>query len=129
MNNPIVAATRAFTLCAAAVLSFPTANASTNDTSVRSTSDGRLSYVVRFDDIDVSKMAGVQTLYSRLRSAAKTVCEPLDGAGLHAAAQHRACMDKALSDAVASVDRPMLSQYHQSRTGDKSGLVQLAKAN
>jgi hypothetical protein len=39
-------------------------------------------------------------------------------------------MDKAVSDAVASVNRPLLSQYHQLRTkGDRIGLVQLARAD
>jgi len=37
---------------------------------------------------------------------------------------------KAVNDAVASVDAPLLSQYYQLRNkGDKAGLVQLAKAN
>jgi hypothetical protein len=39
-------------------------------------------------------------------------------------------MKKAIADAVASVNRPLLSQYHQLRTkGDKTRGVELAKAN
>lgn len=39
-------------------------------------------------------------------------------------------MNKAVNDAVARVDAPLLTQYNQLRSkGDKAGLVQLAKAN
>jgi hypothetical protein len=39
-------------------------------------------------------------------------------------------MNKAIADAVASVNRPLLSQYHQARTkSDKRRIVEIAKAN
>jgi hypothetical protein len=38
-------------------------------------------------------------------------------------------MHKAIADAVSSINRPLLSQYHQLRTkGGKAGPVQLAKS-
>lgn len=132
MNNMIATTTRALTFCVAAALGFSTSNASAADAATfQSTKDGRLTYVVRFADINLETAAGAQALYSRLRHAATMVCVPLEGVSLRDATQHRECMEKAMADAVASVDRPMLSQYHQSRTksGDKSGYVQVAKAN
>jgi hypothetical protein len=39
-------------------------------------------------------------------------------------------VNKAVEDAVAQVNLPLLSQYHQLRSrGDGSGLVQLANAD
>jgi hypothetical protein len=39
-------------------------------------------------------------------------------------------MTKALTEAVSKVNRPLLSQIHQSHSkSDKTGLVQLARAN
>ncbi len=66
-------------------------------------------------------------MYSRIRQAANAVCESLDSRVLGFTEKHRACVNQAIADAVASVDRPLLSQYHQLRTkGDKGAVVQLA---
>jgi UrcA family protein len=131
MNNTIPAIARALTIGIAATLAFNTANASTDGVSnVQSMTNQYLTYVVRFSDLDVSKIEGAKTLYTRLRYAAKVVCEPFESASLSGYARHNACMDKAIADAVARVDRPLLSQYHQLRTkGEKAGPVQLAKSN
>lgn len=89
-----------------------------------------VTYTVRFSDLDISKMKDAKTLYLRIRLAAEVVCTPLESASSWVAEQHRACMDKAIADAVAGVNRPLLSQYHQLRLEhNKAGLVQLAKAN
>jgi len=131
MNNTILAMTRALTIGIAAILAFNSANASADGVSnVQSMTNQYLTYVVRFSDLDVSKIEGAKTLYTRLRYAAKVVCEPLESASSWGYARHNDCIDKAIADAVASVDRPLLSQYHQSRTkGEKAGPVQLAKSN
>ena len=131
MNNTIPNIARALTIGIVAILAFNAANASTDGVSnVQSMTNQYLTYVVRFSDLDVSKIEGAKTLYARLRYAAKVVCTPLENASSWGDAQHRACMDKAIADAVASVDRPLLSQYHQLRTkGEKAGPVQLAKSN
>jgi UrcA family protein len=92
--------------------------------------DGLKQYVVRFPDLDLSKMAGATALYSRRRHAARVVCDPLQSRQMEIAAEYRACMDRAVANAVARVDRPLLSEYHQMHIkGDKAGLVQLARAN
>jgi UrcA family protein len=131
MNKTIATAARALTICIAATLGFNAANAATDDaSSAQSMKKEYLTYVVQFSDLDVSKIEGAKTLYARLRLAAQVVCTPLESASSWGERQHRACMDKAIADAVASVNRPLLSQYHQSRTtGNKSSPVQFAKAN
>jgi len=131
VNNTIPAIARALTIGIAATLACNAANASTDGVSnVQSMTTQHLTHVVRFSDLDVSKIEGAKTLYARLRLAAKVVCEPLESASSWAELQYRACMDKAIADAVASANRPLLSQYHQLRTkGNKAGSVQLAKSN
>jgi UrcA family protein len=131
MNKSMTTTALAMTIGIAATLICNAADASTgspsNDESVTNASHN---YVVRFIDVDLSKIDGAVVLYARLRQAAGTVCRPLESRELGFAEKHRVCMDKAISDAVASVNRPLLSQYHQLRTkGDRVGLVQLARAN
>jgi UrcA family protein len=86
-----------------------------------------VTYPVGYSDLDVSTMSGVKTLYLRIRFAAETLCESAATWGKN---EGEACVYKAVNDAVARVDAPLLSQYHQLRSkAYKAGLVQLAKAN
>jgi UrcA family protein len=86
-----------------------------------------VSYPVQYSDLDVSKIKGAKTLYLRIRYAAETLCE---SAATWGKKEGDACVQKAVNDAVARVDAPLLTQYSQLRSkGDKAGLVQLAKAN
>jgi UrcA family protein len=127
MINTIPNIARALTIGIAAILAFNAANASDGGTAnVKSATSEYLTYVVRFADLDVSKMEGAKTLYARLGFAAKIVCAPLDSAGSWGEVKHRTCMNKAIADAVASVNSPLLSQYHQFRTTGDKAPVQLA---
>ena len=85
-----------------------------------------MSYPVRYSDLDVSKMKGAKTLYLRIRHAAETVCE---SAATWGKKEAEACVHKAVNDAVARVDFPLLTQYSQLRSKGNGRLVQLAKAN
>jgi UrcA family protein len=124
-------AARAMTICLAAIAGFNAADTSAGSlSSDPSASDGLLKQVVRFHDLDLSKIEGVTTLYARLRHAGRAVCDPFKSRDMWFPEKQRACMDKAIADAVASINRPLLSQYHQLRIkGDKAGLAQFAKAN
>lgn len=129
MNKTIATAVRGLTISVAATLCFNAANASPEGVS-NDTKPPVLTYVVRFADLDVSKLEGAKSLYGRLRHAAQVVCKPLEGASSWGSDQYTICMNKAIADAVASVNRPLLSQYHQSRTQrDQGRNVELAKAN
>ena len=91
------------------------------------TASWSVAYPVRYSDLDVSTMQGAKTLYLRIRFAAETLCE---SAATWGKKEGEACVNKAVEDAVAHVNLPLLSQYHQLRSqGDKAGLVQLANAN
>jgi UrcA family protein len=86
-----------------------------------------VTYPVGYSDLDVSKLKGAKTLYLRIHHAAEILCE---SAATWGKKEGAACVRKAVDEAVARVDVPLLSQYNQLRDkGDKLGLVQLAKAN
>jgi UrcA family protein len=84
-------------------------------------------YPVRYSDLDLSKMKGAKILYLRIRYAAEMVCE---SAATWGKREGEACVHKAVNDAVARVNAPLLTQYSElRRKGDKAGLLQLAKTN
>jgi UrcA family protein len=92
-----------------------------------STANWSVTLPVRYSDLDVSTMQGAKTLYLRIRFAAETLCE---SAATWGKKEGQACVNKAVEDAVAHVNLPLLSQFHQLRSqGAKAGLVQLANAN
>ena len=68
--------------------------------------------VVRFRDLDLTQPAGAEALFSRLRTAAREVCEPVSSV-LHL---DRQCTNEALANAVADVDQPVLTQYYLVKT-------------
>lgn len=74
------------------------------------------SQTVSYADLDLSKPAGVQTLYQRIKAAARNVCGPVDQYTY--ASSHRAfrkCCETAIADAVAQVDRPTLTALHKEK--------------
>jgi len=92
-----------------------------------STANRSVTYPVRYSDLDVSTVKGAKTLYLRIRYAAETLCESTATWGKK---EGEVCVQKAVNDAVARVNVPLLTRYSQLRSkGDKAGLVQLANAN
>ena len=128
MNKPIAAAARAMVICAAVIAGYGAAAGSLSDG--QSAVNASPTYVVRFQDLDLSKIDGAKALYGRLRHAADVVCASFESRAMGLSAKHRDCVDKAIGAAVASVNRPLVSQYHQLHTkGDKFNPVRLAKVN
>jgi UrcA family protein len=94
----------AVTTCLVATLCFKVADASAGSIADgHSAADTPRAYVVRFADLDLSSAAGTTALHARLRGAAEWVCAPLESRALGLSAKHKACMDKAMADAVASI--------------------------
>jgi UrcA family protein len=85
-----------------------------------------LSMKVQFADLDLTHHQGVAVLYDRITYAAKTICEPFEGRDLRSAANTGRCVREAISTAVAKVNRPVLTDYHQMRTGVSSGPPRVA---
>jgi len=72
---------------------------------------------VKFGDLDLSRPQDAALLYSRIRAAAERVCSPFDAAGLAAKQHLDACINKAISEAVTTVDRPALSRVYGAMGG------------
>ena len=74
------------------------------------------SEVVRYDDLRLISDVGAAVMYARLHSAADRVCGgPADSLQIAQQKRYRACVDDALSKAVADVNSPILSKYFESR--------------
>jgi UrcA family protein len=130
MKNTNIQAIRAVAICTAVALGFSAAGASAATSKIQFVSDGVNKYVVQFSDLDLSKIDGAAALYNRVSYAAAIVCNSLRSRDVGIAAKYRDCVARAIAGAVASVDRPLVSQYHESRTkGVKAAYVQLVKAN
>jgi UrcA family protein len=96
-------------------------------TAAEATPASTVSYPVGYSDLDVSTANGAKTLYLRIRYAAETLCE---SAATWGKKEGQACVNKAVNDAVARVNAPLLTQYGQPHSkGDETGFEQLAKAN
>ncbi len=82
------------------------------------------SVVVKYADLDTSNAQGAATLYWRLHSAAKRVCEDLDpGRELARVPLYASCIHTALSTAIVKINRPAVTAYaaaHGLPTGDSS---------
>jgi UrcA family protein len=68
--------------------------------------------VVKVGDLDLSQKSGVATLYSRIRSAAREVCEPLDEVSIKLLRERFDCRQDAVARAVADVNSPALTNYY-----------------
>lgn len=82
--------------------------------------------VVSFAGLDLTSQKGADVLYSRIRSAAKIVCRVNESREQHRIARAHACYRSALEDAVAQVNRPLLSEVHARRTGRPEDVVRSA---
>ena len=67
---------------------------------------------VGITDLDLNQPAGARILYGRLRAAARYVCGPSIRVGLEMPTDFQDCYQKALSDAVRSVNRPQLTRIY-----------------
>jgi UrcA family protein len=96
-------------LTSTAVLSLVVLNAAYAD-------EGPKSLTVQFADLDLGKDEGAAALFNRIKGAAKQVCSAQSGGmTLRDKQRYSACIEFALSNAVARVDRPELTEYVISR--------------
>lgn len=69
--------------------------------------------IIHYDKVDVQSQQGAATVYSRIRKAALTVCEPDNLAVLRSGRQVHACIDATVNDAVQAVDSPALTAIYE----------------
>jgi UrcA family protein len=77
--------------------------------------DDRPSRVVAYRDLDLSRDSGVATLYARINSAARRVCEPMDDLLEKLSRDRLNCREDAIARAVSEVNSPALTSYHQAQ--------------
>jgi UrcA family protein len=64
--------------------------------------------VVKYGDLNVSNPLGAAALYGRIRRAADSVCPRYERSDLASKARKDACVHKAITDAVTTVNQPAL---------------------
>jgi UrcA family protein len=72
---------------------------------------------VVYKDLNLEGSAGAQMLYKRIQGAANQVCGKADGRDLQAVSAQKACVKRAVSDAVAAVNSTMLTRVHLAKSG------------
>lgn len=104
---------RVLSLCASAtILSLALLN------TAHATDPAPKSRTVQFADLDLNRAAGAATLFNRIKGAAQAVCgSHRSGVTLRDQERYADCMRIAVSNAVARVDEPMLTEYVVNRTG------------
>ena len=81
------------------------------------------SVTVSYADLDLTKEAGIESLYQRLRTAARQVCGSKDSRYLEDVREWQRCHDAALENAVNNFGNVRLSAVHQERTGNPGRVV------
>jgi UrcA family protein len=82
--------------------------ASNNNDSVRTET-------VRYGDLNLGKPEGAAALFRRLHNAAADVCgDPVEDR-YSPVPRYQRCMNRAMGDAVVTVDEPALTAYAQAR--------------
>jgi UrcA family protein len=70
---------------------------------------------VHYANSDVQTQEGAAAVYSQIRSAAFSVCEPSNLAMMRSSRQLHACVNAAVDGAVQAVDSPALTAINESR--------------
>ena len=72
---------------------------------------------VRYADLDLNTAAGVEELYARLRSAARSVCNVGERRSLAEAMAAKSCYHQVLGTAVEGTKSPSLAALHRADSG------------
>lgn len=75
---------------------------------------------VRYSDLNLGTQAGATVLYNRIRNAAAQVCGDPTSRELTEATAAKACIDRAISSSVHSVNNPRLTSVYDSHIGVKT---------
>ena len=72
---------------------------------------------VKYQDVDPSSAQGAAVLYERIRSAAASVCSPLDHGDVLSRQHANACVQDLVEHAVTSVGTPALRAIYAAKHG------------
>jgi len=102
-----------YALVATALLA---ASLTANLASAATPDDGPKQTVVNFSDLDLSRPKDAHRLYSRIKYAARQVCDNNPSSDLRLLKAYETCMAKAINDAVAQVQSMQVAAIHQADT-------------
>jgi UrcA family protein len=74
------------------------------------------SITVKYSDLNLATDAGAHELYSRIATAARSVCPDADIRDLGAFASSKTCQSEAIARAVQDVRNPRLAAVYSART-------------
>jgi UrcA family protein len=72
-----------------------------------------LTKVVSYAGLDLYAQSDAKVLYTRIRSAAKQVCAPLESIELTLRRSWQSCVNEAVASAVQHVNAPTLTALHE----------------
>ncbi len=79
--------------------------------------DGLRHRIVKFGELDLTRGPGIAVLYARIKAAARAVCERDGDYGSSSVQAERQCQTRAMSDAIGTINLPMLTSYHRQQSG------------
>lgn len=79
--------------------------------------DTSATQMVTYKDLNLNSDADTRALYRRIQRAANKVCGEVDVRDLAGMSVKKACLDRAISEAVAAVNSPMLTKVYLAKTG------------
>lgn len=81
------------------------------------------SVAVKTSDLNLASDAGVQTLYSRIESAASKACKGVESRSASTQVAHAECMSTAMDGAVQSANNAALTSLHMAKSGSNASVV------
>jgi UrcA family protein len=72
---------------------------------------------VTFQDLNLNSNEGIHVLYKRIQRAADKVCGEVDARNLQGMRSKGACLNRAISQAIAAVNSPMLTRVYLAKGG------------
>jgi UrcA family protein len=73
--------------------------------------------------VDFNSPTQVQRFYDRLNNAASAICDDNTATRDHSTKAYKTCVREAVSDAVRSINQPLLSQIDASQSRDRNQLA------
>jgi UrcA family protein len=115
-------------IMACAVLGLAGLSAMANSSQAGETDAAAPRITVKYADLDLSNKAGIAVLYQRIEAAAFHVCGSVESRELAQRGRAKTCQDQAISQAVASINKHLLTAEHLAKTGQAQQTETLAEA-
>jgi UrcA family protein len=87
------------------------------------------SITVKYSRAELERRDGVESVYRRIRTAARMVCEDVDVHDLQSRLQYEACYKRAVAVAVENVGDACLAALHRSDTARRATMLLAAEVH